>query len=117
LCAGTVGYTVVNTGELPIALGAAYELDRLTDDAWEAIPIPYMFRAWGRRLESGERYELQARVPEFTEPGHCRLRKRLRVDRDPHPGYEWLAREIEPIELTAEFEVIADGAWGPGGRG
>jgi hypothetical protein len=42
----------------------------------------------------------------LARPAHYRLRKRLDVDRDPHPGYEWVARqEIHAIEATAEFEV------------
>jgi hypothetical protein len=105
---GTVGYTVVNVGDLPIMLGEAYELDRLADDEWERVKVPYMFRSWGRRLESGARFELTARVPELVAPGRYRVRKRLDVDRDPHPGYEWVAhQEIKPIEVTAEFEVTA----------
>jgi hypothetical protein len=67
------------------------------------------FRAWGRRLESGDRFELTSRIREFVHTGRYRLRKRLAVDRDPHPGYEWVARqEIEPLEVTAEFEVTKD---------
>ncbi|HUA45700.1 MAG TPA: hypothetical protein VMA77_10760, partial [Solirubrobacteraceae bacterium] len=77
-------------------------------EAWERVPLPYGFRAWGRRLEPGDRFGLTARIPEFVLAGRYRLRKRLEVDRDPHPGYEWVARqEIEPIEVTAEFEVTA----------
>ena len=69
---------------------------------------PYAFPAWGRRLESGGRFELTARVPERAHPGRYRLRKRLRVDRDPRPGYERVAaQEVEPIEVTVEFEVCA----------
>jgi hypothetical protein len=74
-------YTVINIGALPIMLGEAYELKRLTDDGWERVKV-------------------SARYP---------LRKRLAVDRDPHPGYEWVAcQEIEPLEVTAEFEVTKD---------
>jgi hypothetical protein len=105
---GGLGYTVVNIGALPISLGEAYELDRLADGESERVEIPYMFRSWGRRLESGDRFTLTARIPESVQPGRYRLRKRLDVDRDPHPGYEWVAhQETEPIEVTAEFEVTA----------
>jgi hypothetical protein len=99
---------VVNVGELPIMLGEAYELDREAADGWERISLPYAFRLWGRRLESGDRHELSARVPEFAQLGRYRLRKRLDVDRDPRPGYEWVAgEEIQPIEVTGEFEVTS----------
>ena len=102
-------YTVINTGALPIMLGEAYGFERPAGDGWERVPVPYAFRLWGRRLESGGRFELTARVPELAHPGRYRLRKRLQVDRDPHPGYEWVAaREIEPIEVTAEFDVTVD---------
>jgi hypothetical protein len=105
----SVGYTVINTGDVPIMLGEAYGLERLSDGAWERVELPYAFRLWGRRLESGDRYELSARVPDFVQPGRYRLRKRLDADRDPHPGYEWVAgQDIEPIEVTAEFNVAVD---------
>jgi hypothetical protein len=103
---GQIKYTVLNTGALPIMLGAHYELDRFIDNTWEPFPLPYAFRLWGRRLETGNRYELTARIPEHAPPGRYRLRKRLDVDRDPHPGYESLAtKQIDPIELTTEFDV------------
>ena len=103
-----LAYTVVNIGALPIMLGAAYQLDRFADNEWEHVEVPYAFRLWGQRLESGGTSELTARVPELVQPGRYRLRKRLDVDRDPHPGYESVAhQEIEPIEVTAEFEVTA----------
>jgi hypothetical protein len=102
-------YTVVNTGELPIMLGEAYELERLTDDGWQRVRIGTNFRLWGRRLESGDRFELTSRIPELAPAGRYRLRKRLAVDRDPHPGYEWVAhQQIAPLEVTAEFEVTKD---------
>ena len=102
-------YTVINIGALPLLLGEAYQLERLTNGGWERINVGANFRLWGRRLESGDRFELTARIPEFVHSGRYRLRKRLDVDRDPHPGYEWVAhQEIEPIELTAEFEVATD---------
>ena len=105
----SVSYAVTNAGELPIMLGDAYELERLSDDAWERVEVPYAFRLWGRRLESGDRYELSARVPDLARPGRYRLRKRLDVDRDPHPGYEWLAdQEIQEIEVTSEFNVAPE---------
>jgi hypothetical protein len=104
-----VGYSVVNVGELPIMLGEAYELEWLSDGGWEWVDLPFAFRLWGRRLESGDRYELAARVPDGAHTGRYRLRKRLDVDRDPHPGYEWLAGSgIEPIEVTAEFDVTPE---------
>ena len=102
-------YTVINIGVLPLMLGEAYQLERLTNDGWERVNIGVNFRLWGRRLESGDRFELTSRIPEFVHSGRYRLRKRLDVDRDPHPGYEWMAHEeIESIELTAEFEVTTD---------
>jgi hypothetical protein len=102
-------YTVVNIGVLPIILGEAYELERWTDGRWERVKVSTNFRLWGRRLESGDRFELTSRIPEFVHRGRYRLRKRLAVDRDPHPGYEWVARqEIEPLKVTAEFEVTKD---------
>jgi hypothetical protein len=99
-------YAVVNTGSLPIMLGAAFVLERASGDGWERLPIPRAFPAWGRRLDAGARSELTARVWEHAQPGRYRLRVPLRVDRDPHPGYEWVATpEIGPIEVTAEFVV------------
>ena len=106
---GMLGYSVVNAGGLPIMLGEAYELERFSDGGWERVEFPLAFRFWGRRLESGDRYELVARVPDLALPGRYRLRKRLVVDRDPHPGYEWVAeQEIEPIEVIGEFDVTVD---------
>jgi hypothetical protein len=33
----------------------------------------------------------------------------LDVDRDPHPGYEWVAhQEIAPLVVMAEFEATTD---------
>ncbi len=102
-------YSVVNTGTLPIMLGEAYVFDRLVSDAWELVPGPRAAALWGRRLVSGRRSELTARVPDLAHPGHYLLRKGLQVDRDPYPGYEWVAAEkVEPIVVTAEFEVVAD---------
>ena len=102
-------YMVVNTGELPIMLGEAYVLERLTDDGWERVRIGTNLRLWGRRLELGDRFELTVRIPGFAPAGRYRLRKRLALDRDPHPGYEWVAhQEIEPLDVTAEFEVAKD---------
>lgn len=87
-------------------LGEAYGLERFSSDVWERVELPFAFRLWGWRLEAGERYELSARVPDFVQPGLYRLRKRLEADRDPHPGYEWVAGQgIAPIELTAQFSV------------
>jgi Big-like domain-containing protein len=106
---GIVGYAVTNAGDVPIMLGEAYELERLSNGEWERVELPYAFRLWGRRVESGDRYELSARVPDLAQPGRYRLRKRLDADRDPRPGYEWVAgQEIQPIEVTAEFNVAAD---------
>jgi hypothetical protein len=102
-------YTVVNIGALPIMLGAAFELERLTEVGWERVAVPHLSPLWGRRLESGDRFELTSRIPEFVHPGRYRPRKSLDVDRDPHPGYEWAAhQEIEPLVVTAEFAVTTD---------
>jgi hypothetical protein len=106
---GSVGYAVINAGDVPIILGDGFGLERLSDGRWERVELPYAFRLWGPRLESGDRYELSARVADFVQPGRYRLRKRLDADRDPHPEYEWVAgSEIQPIELTAEFNVAVD---------
>jgi hypothetical protein len=97
---------VINTGTVPLMVGASYELDSWSGGRWEKSPGPSRFRAWGRRLEPGDRFELFAPVPASARPGRYRLRKRLDADRDPHPGYEWVASHtIEPIEAAAEFEV------------
>jgi hypothetical protein len=37
-------YTVSNIGALPIMLGEAYELERLTDDGWERVKVSANFR-------------------------------------------------------------------------
>ena len=104
---GGLLYSVINTGSLPIMLGAEYVLERATDGGWERVPFPRAFPLWGRRLAPGARSELTARVWEQAQPGRYRLRVPLGVDRDPHPGYEWVAaQEIEPIEVTADFDVI-----------
>jgi hypothetical protein len=66
-------YTVVNVGALPIMLGEAYGLERLADAGWERIEVPYNFRLWGRRLESGDRFELTSQIPERVEVGRFRL--------------------------------------------
>lgn len=103
---GSLVYCVINTGSLPIMLGAAFMLERTTGDGWERLPVPRAFPLWGRRLEAGERSELVAQVWDHAQPGRYRLRVPLQVDRDPHPGYEWVAlQEIKPIEVTAEFDV------------
>lgn len=99
---------MINTGQLPIMLGEAYELDRLGSAGWDRIEVPCAFRLWGRRLEPGGRSGLTAQVPESARPGRHRLRKRLDADRDPHPGWEWVAGEdIAGITASAEFEVIS----------
>lgn len=106
---GSLVYAVINTGSLPIMLGAAFVLERATGDGWERLPVPRAFPLWGRRLEGGARSELTARIWEHAQPGRYRLRVPLGVDRDPRPGFEWVAtQEVEPIELTAEFDVAAE---------
>ena len=51
---------------------------------------------------------LTAHIWKHADLGRYRLRVLLEVDRDPHPGYGWVApQEIEPIEVTAEFVVAA----------
>ncbi|MDQ6807461.1 MAG: hypothetical protein M3065_21495, partial [Actinomycetota bacterium] len=103
---GQLGYLVINTGELPILLGEAYSVERFMGKSWCEVPLPYMFRLWGRRLAPGARSELIAQIPNAVPPGRYRLCKRLSVDRDPHPGWESVAREdIQPIEVTTEFSV------------
>ena len=84
-------YQVINTGRLPIMLGGLYQLERLTGDAWAPVAGPRAFAAWGKRLEPGGRFELLAAIPESAPPGRYRLRKPVGV-----------------VEVTAEFEVIAD---------
>lgn len=105
---GELEYAVVNDGDVPIMLGEDYEVDRRCAAGWERVALGYSFRLWGRRLGPGARFALTARLPEHVEPGDYRLRKWLVADRDPHPGYEWVAQQqIEPVEATAEFEVLA----------
>jgi hypothetical protein len=101
-------YIVVNTGELPIMLGAAYVLERFEQRGWRVANPDAGFRAWGRRLAPGQRTRLTTRLPASLPAGSYRLRKRLRADRDPHPGYEWVAlSDVAPCEATAEFTVDA----------
>jgi hypothetical protein len=103
---GGLRYAVVNTGEVPILLGTAYGLERLGEAGWKEVALPYWFPACGLRLELRSRLELTARIPDDAQPGRHRLRKPLQADRDPHPGYEWVATSaIRPIELTLEFDV------------
>lgn len=100
-------YSVTNTGSLPILAGEAFGLDRLQENDWVPVEVPCMFRAWGRRLNSGESVALTARIPDGTPAGRYRLNKRLAVDRDPHPGYEWIAHhDIPPSVAFGEFDVL-----------
>jgi hypothetical protein len=88
-------------------LGEHYSLERLTDRGWERLPSVLMFRAIGYYLSEGAVRDLTFRVPEDAQPGRHRLCKSLRADSDPVPGSDWLrGYDIEPIEVTAEFEVI-----------
>jgi len=106
---GSLGYAPINPGSLPIMLGAAFVFERATGDGCERLAVPRAFPLWGRRLEAGARSELTARVWSPHTPGRYRLRVPLGVDRDLHPGYEWVAaREIEPVEVTAEFDAAAE---------
>lgn len=103
---GRLGYVIINTGTVPVILGAAYGLERRVASGWEDVAIPYAFPAWGLRLPPRSGRELVARIPERAQPGRHRLRVRLSADRDPHPGYEWVAQqEIQPVEVSAEFDV------------
>lgn len=103
---GELEYTVINTGDLPIMLGAAYSLDRQAEDGWQPIEVGVGFRSWGRRLLPGDRYQGTAALREDLPAGRYRLRKKLRADADPHPGYEWVAQAgIAPVEPAAEFVV------------
>jgi hypothetical protein len=103
---GRLDYAVVNEGTVPILLGAAYGLERLIDSGWEDVAVPYWFPAWALRLQSGGRRELFAGIPHDAQSGRHRLRVRLLADRDPHPGYDSVARqEIRPIEVSAEFDI------------
>jgi hypothetical protein len=99
---GRLSYAVINTDVVPIMLGEAYGFERVSDHGWECVPLAYVFRTAAGALGSGSPYDLIARVPDHAQPGRYRLRKHLRADRDPHPGYEWVAtEEIQAIELTA----------------
>jgi hypothetical protein len=101
-------YTVANTGDLPIMLGAAYALERFDNGRWTVTNPNAGFRAWGRRLGPGQQTQLSTRLPPALPAGRYRLRKRLSVDRDPYPGLEWLAQSnIEPYEAIVEFTVNA----------
>jgi hypothetical protein len=103
----SVRYSVVNQGPVPIMLGEAYALERLTDHGWERLPS-LAFRAIGYYLVEGASRELYFRVPEDARPGAYRFCKRVRADSDPRPGSEWLrGHHIDPIELAADFEVVA----------
>jgi hypothetical protein len=103
---GGLVYVIINTGTVPVVLGAAYGLERRGASGWEDLPVPYAFPLWGLRLQSGSRREMVARIPEHAQAGRHRLRVRLPADRDPHPGYEWVAQEeIQPVEVSAEFDV------------
>ena len=71
------------------------------------VEVPYMFRLWGRHVNPGESFALTARIPDGTPAGRYRLTKRLGVDRDPHPGYEWIAHhDIQPCVAFEEFDVL-----------
>jgi hypothetical protein len=101
-------YVVVNTGDLPIMLGAAYVLERFEHGGWRVANPDAAFRAWGRRLTPGQQSELTTHLPASLPAGNYRLRKRLAADRDPHPGYEWLAQsDVASCEAIAEFTVDA----------
>ena len=62
-------YTVVNAGDVPILLGAAFAVERRRDAGWERIEDARMFRAWGRRLAPSGRCTLTARLPADSAPG------------------------------------------------
>jgi hypothetical protein len=103
---GRLGCTGTNTGTAPLVLGADYGVERLTGSGSEEVALPYGFRAWGLRLESLAHRELVGRIPEQAQPGRHRLRVRLTADRDPHPGYEWVAeQQLRGVEVSAEFDV------------
>lgn len=100
-------YVVVNDGPVPVMLGAAYALDRATDAGWAPAKAPRVFPAWGMRLKQGDRVALPAGLPDPLAPGRYRLRVVLNPDRDPAPGYEWVATaDIRSAELSTEFEVL-----------
>src|ERR1700753_322978 len=75
-------YEVVNHGRVALMFGASYGVDRKTATGWESVNSNAMFRAWGKRLDPGSRFMLDARVPDDATPGSYRLRKRLRRDRE-----------------------------------
>jgi hypothetical protein len=99
-------YIVVNTGELPIMLGAAYVLERFEQHGWRVANPDAAFPAWGARLAPGRRTRLTTHLPASLPAGSYRLRKRLLADRDPHPGCEWVSLgDVAPCEAIAEFTV------------
>lgn len=101
-----MGYAVINAGVLPIMLGEDYKLQQRVSDRWELLALPYGFRAIGYRLEPGGRRELSVRIPESLQPGRYRVCKRLIADRVRDPGREQrVVNDVEPIELTASFDV------------
>ena len=100
---GELGYTLHNTGGLPILFGESFGFERLVEDRWEQVALPYGFRAWGRRLEPGDRLRLSARVPEHVVPGHYRLRKCVKADWEQDQAAT--VRELAPVEVTVEFDV------------
>lgn len=76
-------YIVVNRGELPIMLEAAYGLERFEQHRWRVANPDAAFPAWGARLAPGQRARLTTCLPVSLPAGSYRLRKRLLADRDP----------------------------------
>jgi hypothetical protein len=104
---GELEYAVTNTGDVPIMLGASYSLERREGLAWSPVDHPRMFPSWGRSLRPGGHTTLSLIAPTHLTPGHYRLLKQLDADRDPRPGFEWVAQhDFEPVQTKAEFDVI-----------
>jgi hypothetical protein len=100
-------YIVVNTGEVPIMLGAAYVLEhQASSGEWHAVEPRARFRAWGRVLSPGARCQLTARLPATLSAGSYRLRKILRAHTDPGPN-QGARASLVPVEATAAFTVVA----------
>jgi hypothetical protein len=100
-------YTVINTGTKWLAMGEHYSVERRERNEWVNVPLPFAFRLIGYTLDPGQRRALTARIADDLHPGRYRLRKKVGPVTDPGPWNDWGAFRIDPIELTAEFELTA----------
>lgn len=88
-------------------IGAAYVLERFERGGWRVANPDAAISRLGTAAP-GQQSELTTHLPASLPAGNYRLRKRLAADRDPHPGYEWLAQsDVAPFKAIAEFTVDA----------